>query len=87
VNPAHFHAMSSEKALDHIVNTQKFLFEVENRTIEAAKGVSMQEVWKSVCSAMDKELEFRGYSMIQTQLEELLEAGILKLEHGKWYIR
>ncbi len=87
VYPAHFDAMSSEKALKHILETRNFLFEVENRTIEAAKGVSMLEVWKSVCSAMDKELEFRGYSMIQTQLEELREAGILKLEHGKWYIR
>ena len=87
VYPAHFDAMSSEKALEHIVNTRKFLSEVENRTIEAAKGVSMQEVWKTVCTAMNKDLEFRGYSMIQTQLEELREAEILKLEHGKWYIR
>lgn len=86
INAAHFDAMPAEKALIHINDTRNFLFEVEKRTIDAAKGATMQAIWKNVCAGMDKELEFRGFAMIKTQLEELLSAGTLKLEDDKWYM-
>jgi glyoxylase-like metal-dependent hydrolase (beta-lactamase superfamily II) len=87
INAAHFDEMSAEKALIHINDTRNFLIEVEKRTIDASKGGTMQEIWKSVCAGMNKELEFRGFAMIRTQLDELLSAGTLKMEQDKWYIR
>lgn len=84
VYPAHFDAMDAVAALERLTDTRLFLDEVAQRTADAAQGNSFEEIWKTVCAAMDRQLEFRGYAMIQVQLQEMESAGLLRQEDGKW---
>lgn len=85
VYPAHFAPMNADEALKAVKNTSGFLDAVENHTLEAAKGGTMPEIWQEVCRKMNKELEFRGYAMIEVQLMELLQSGQIRFEGGKWW--
>jgi hypothetical protein len=41
------------------------------------------ELWRNVCSRMNKQLEFRGFAMLEVQVKELIEDGILYKENGR----
>ncbi len=76
---AHHLPLEPEQALEVIALTRRFLDEVKDSTLEAATGVNFETLWKTVCQTMNKQLEFRGYAMLEVQVSELVEAGILQI--------
>ncbi len=81
--PAHHLPLEPERALEAIAQTRQFLDQVEAATLEAATGVDFKTLWKTVCQTMNKQLEFRGYAMLEVQVEELVAAGQLKRVDGR----
>ena len=79
VLPAHHLPLEPEQALEAIMLTRRFLDEVEAATLEAATGTDFETLWKTVCQTMNKQLEFRGYAMLEVQVSELVEAGKLRI--------
>ena len=79
VLPAHHPPLEPEHALEAIAHTRRFLDQVEAATLEAATGVNFETLWKTVCQTMNKQLEFRGYAMLEVQVSELVEAGKLRI--------
>lgn len=80
---AHHHPLGKEQALAVIKSTETFLNNVHDAVIREAKGVTFQELWKNVCFRMNKQLEFRGFAMIEVQVNELIQDGVLFKENGK----
>ncbi len=62
--------------------TRGFLGEVRERTLAAATGVTFSALWRSVCAAMDKQLEFRGHAMLRCLVDELVAGGVLTDDGG-----
>jgi glyoxylase-like metal-dependent hydrolase (beta-lactamase superfamily II) len=83
VLPAHHMPLEPERALEAIAHTRRFLDEVETATLEAAADVSFETLWKTVCQTMNKQLEFRGYAMLEVQVAELVTAGRLVVENQR----
>ena len=77
---AHHEPLEADQALEAIADTGRFLDEVEAATLEAATGVDFETLWKTVCRRLNKQLEFRGYAMLEVQVAELVAAGRLALE-------
>jgi glyoxylase-like metal-dependent hydrolase (beta-lactamase superfamily II) len=75
---AHHPPLNTKEALKSINDTKNFLDEVEATTLIAATGVDFPTLWKDVCKRMNKQLEFRGFAMLQVQVEELIQAGKLR---------
>ncbi len=75
---AHHPPLNANEALKSISDTRNFLDEVETTTLAAANGVDFPTLWKDVCKRMNKQLEFRGFAMVQVQVEELVQAGKLR---------
>jgi len=75
--PAHHSPLEKNDALIIIKKTFEFLDDVESATISEAKGVSFSELWRNVCKRLNKQLEFRGYAMLQVQVDELISEGKL----------
>ncbi|HZW38009.1 MAG TPA: MBL fold metallo-hydrolase [Ignavibacteriaceae bacterium] len=80
---AHHHPLDNAKALEAINVTENFLDEVRGNTIKEANGVDFPTLWKNVCSNMNKDLEFRGFAMLDVQVIELVDEGILYKDNGK----
>lgn len=85
VYAAHHDAMDATKAVERIQDTRSFLDEIAEQTLKAADGRPFTDIWKSVCKAMDRQLEFRGYAMLQVQLQEMETAGRVRQENGSWF--
>ncbi|HVY51071.1 MAG TPA: MBL fold metallo-hydrolase [Devosia sp.] len=86
VFPAHHPVLDREAALAAIADTRRFLDDVETATIAAATGLTFPDLWRAVCRALGKQLEFRGYAMLDVQVAELVDRGILALD-GKRIVR
>lgn len=80
---AHHPPLDQKNSLKAINDTLRFLNMVEEVTIEEANGVNFPALWKNVCSSLDKQLEFRGFAMLQIQVDELVEEGKLFIENEK----
>ena len=80
---AHHHPLNTEKAHEVINLTEKFLDDVQDTVIKEAQGVDFPTLWKNVCKRMNKQLEFRGFAMLQVQVDELIEDSILYKDNGK----
>ena len=80
---AHHHPLDNEKAYEVINWTERFLDDVQNEVINQAEDTDFPTLWKNVCSSMNKQLEFRGYAMLQVQVDELIEDQILYKEDEK----
>ena len=80
---AHHHPLDKEKAFDAIKTTETFLDDVKQAVIQEAKGIHFPILWKHVCERMNKQLEFRGYAMLEVQVNELIEDGILYSDNGR----
>jgi len=80
---AHHHPLNTERAFEIIKLTENFLDEVQNAVIKQAEGVDFPTLWKNVCHSMNKQLEFRGYAMLEVQVNELVEDNILYKEREK----
>jgi len=80
---AHHPPLDQKEAVKAINDTRKFLNEVEEEVIKQANGVMFHELWKNVCKSLNKQLEFRGYAMLQVQVDELIEEGKLFIEDQK----
>lgn len=80
---AHHHPLNQESAYEVISWTEKFLDDVQNAVVQEAKGVDFPSLWKNVCNRMNKQLEFRGYAMLQVQVDELIEDFVLYKDNGK----
>ena len=78
VFPAHHAILDQDAALTAIGDTRKFLADVEGATIAAAAGRSFPDLWRAVCAALGKQLEFRGYAMLEVQVDELVHRGVLR---------
>jgi glyoxylase-like metal-dependent hydrolase (beta-lactamase superfamily II) len=83
VFPAHHAVLGDDAALAALAETRKFLDDVEAATLAAAAGRSFPELWRAVCAALGKQLEFRGYAMLEVQVAELVEDGRLALDGGR----
>jgi glyoxylase-like metal-dependent hydrolase (beta-lactamase superfamily II) len=83
VYPAHHDILDAVAARQAIAATRKFLDDVRAATIEAANGTSYPDLWRAVCGRLGKQLEFRGYAMLEAQVRELVEDGILRRENAK----
>ena len=57
---------------------RRFLAEVEDATVAAATGRTFPDLWRAVCAALGKQLEFRGYAMLEVQVDELVQRGMLR---------
>lgn len=84
---AHHHPLNKENAINAIKTTELFLDDVMNAVMIEAKGVNFSTLWKNVCSRMNKQLEFRGYAMLEVQVNELIEDGLLFKENGELFKR
>ena len=82
---SHHHPMDPEGTLAAIVATRRFLDDVERATLEAATGVPFKTLWQTVCGALDKQQEFRGYAMLEVQVRELQAAGRLRQEGDRLF--
>jgi hypothetical protein len=80
---AHHPPLDQELSLNAINDTRRFLNEVEEITIEQAKGINFSTLWKNVCSKLNKQMEFRGFAMLQVQIDELIEEGKLFKDNDK----
>ncbi len=79
----HHHPLDREKAFDALKTTEVFLDDVKETVIQEAKGIHFPILWKHVCERMNKQLEFRGYAMLEVQVNELIEDGILYSDNGR----
>lgn len=82
---SHHHPLGPEQTLAATQATRGFLDDVEAATLEAATGVSFDHLWRAVCSAMNKELEFRGYAMLEVQVRELCAAGRMRAQDNRLF--
>lgn len=80
---AHHPPLEKEEAIKAINNSMHFLNEVEEAVISAANNVEFHILWKDVCKKLNRQLEFRGYSMLEVQVQELIEDKKLAKENGK----
>jgi len=80
---AHHHPLDKEKAFDAIKTTELFLDDIKQAVIQEAKGIHYPILWKRICERMNKQLEFRGYAMLEVQVNELIEDGILHNDNGR----
>ncbi len=88
VLPAHHEPLDADGAAREVARTRAFLREVEDATVEVAAagregGVTFSELWRGVCRALNRQLEFRGYAMLQAQVAELVQEGVLRREGGR----
>lgn len=83
VLPAHHIPLEPDRTLEAIAHTRRFLDEVEAATLEAATDVDFETLWKTVCRTMNKQLEFRGYAMLEVQVVELVAARRLAVENQR----
>ena len=83
VYSAHHPTMDTASATSSITQTRAFLNDVHAATLEAAKGVSFQEVWRNVSAKLGKTPEFRGYAMLQVQVQEMLKVGLLRVDEDR----
>lgn len=74
----HYPPLRADEALSVIQKTRTFLSDVETATLDTANGVTFPVLWKEVCKRMNKQLEFRGFAMLQVQVKELITAGRLQ---------
>lgn len=79
---AHHPPLDRDRALEGVHDTRHFLERVETATLEAADGVTFPALWRAVCAALDKQREFRGFAMLEVQVEELIEDGRLHRRDG-----
>ncbi len=82
---AHHHPLDKEKSYEAIRITEKFLDEVRDNVIKESKGVDFPALWKNVCANMNKQLEFRGFAMLEVQVDELIAEGVLRKADGRIY--
>ncbi len=80
---AHHHPLSKEKALEAINITDNFLDQVRENVIKEAHGVDFPTLWQNVCANMNKQLEFRGFAMLEVQVSELVKENILYIDSGR----
>lgn len=80
VYAAHHPPLDGTAAAAAIEATSAFLREVEERTLDAARGVPFSALWRTVCAGMDKQLEFRGYAMLRSLVGELEDEGALTVD-------
>ncbi len=85
--PAHHPPLEKNDALYIIKKTFSFLDDVENAVMKEANGVSFSELWKDVCNKLNKQLEFRGYAMLQVQVDELISEGKLYKDDNKIFCK
>ena len=80
---AHHPPLGKVEAIKSLNDARHFLNEVEEAVISSADGVEFHELWKSVCKKLNRQLEFRGYAMLEVQVQELIEEKKLYKENGK----
>ncbi len=80
---AHHQPLNQEDSLKSISDTKHFLDQVEEATLNEAEGIDFPTLWKNVCSRLNKQLEFRGFAMLEVQVNELIEEGKLFKEGDK----
>ncbi len=85
VYAAHHDPMNAEMALNSVHETRRFIESIAENTLLAATGVDFTTLWKDVCNSMNRQLEFRGYAMLQVQLHEMETAGYVRHVDGKWW--
>jgi glyoxylase-like metal-dependent hydrolase (beta-lactamase superfamily II) len=78
VFPAHHGILDAAGARRAIADTRRFLDDVRGATIDAANGATFPDLWRTVCARLNKQLEFRGYAMLEAQVRELVEDGVLR---------
>ena len=83
VFPAHHGILDAAASRKAIANTRKFLDDVRDATIAAATGVAFPDLWRAVCFELGKQLEFRGYAMLEAQVRELVEDGVLRRDGSR----
>jgi glyoxylase-like metal-dependent hydrolase (beta-lactamase superfamily II) len=76
--PAHHAMLNADDAQKAIAVTSAFLDDFRGATIDAATGVAFPDLWRDVCAKLNKQLEFRGYAMVEAQVRELVEDGVLR---------
>lgn len=83
VYAAHHPPLDADGAAAAARATLGFLDEVRERTLAAAStGMTFSALWRAVCAAMDKQLEFRGHAMLRCLVDELVAAGALVEDGG-----
>ncbi|NWF90681.1 MAG: MBL fold metallo-hydrolase [Ignavibacteriaceae bacterium] len=82
---SHHHPLNVENAISAIRTTEKFLDEVYDSVLIEAKGIHFPALWKNVCYRMNKQLEFRGFAMLEAQVNELIDDGILINDNGRLF--
>jgi glyoxylase-like metal-dependent hydrolase (beta-lactamase superfamily II) len=87
VYAAHHPPLDAKAALHCIQETRDFLAQFADQTLAAADGRSLTDVWKTVCTKMNRPLEFRGYASLKVQLSELETAGMVHHDRGHWWAR
>jgi len=81
--PAHHPPLDQKASLKCIKDTRHFLDEVEEIVVAEANGVEFPLLWKNVCLKSDRQLEFRGFAMLEVQVQELVEEGKLFIENNR----
>ncbi len=80
---AHHAPLEPEAAIQAVTRTQRFLDDVEQATLEAANGVAFESLWRTVSVRLGKNADFRGYAMLQAQVQELVAAGRLRFQSSR----
>ncbi|WP_424952902.1 MBL fold metallo-hydrolase [Deinococcus sp.] len=78
VRTSHHPPMSPEGALQAAQQTRQALEEVRVATLEAARGVTFEALWREVSRRLGRQAEFRGYATLRAQVGELVGAGELR---------
>jgi len=79
---AHHPPLDAHASMKCIADTRHFLDEVEEAVLAEAKGTDFPSLWKNVCKKLKRQLEFRGFAMLQVQVDELIDDKKLRLEDG-----
>jgi len=80
---AHHPPLDQKESLKAINETRNFLNNVEEAVIELADGHDFPNLWRAVCSGLNKQPEFRGFAMLEVQVNELVEEGKLFKDGNK----
>lgn len=75
---AHFSPHTAKKALELTRKADAYLDRIDALIIDILKkqgSLSMEQIWRSLCSAMDRQLEFRSLSTVAAHLQHLQQKG------------
>jgi len=85
---SHYTSRSAEEFLILLDRVETYLDEIDElvRRQVGRVPVSLERVWRQVCTLRGKEPEFRALAMVNAHLSQLLADGVIRLAESEQYV-